>query len=53
MQIDSIKIHFKERGYQMIIKVVDYDQNWNNEYRQEEQLIRNILQKELVNSFHI
>jgi GrpB-like predicted nucleotidyltransferase (UPF0157 family) len=37
----------------MIIKVVDYNQNWSSEYQKEEQSIRTILQEELVNSFHI
>ncbi|MGE7768174.1 GrpB family protein [Peribacillus sp. NPDC096540] len=37
----------------MIIKVVDYDQSWTNEYKKEEQCIKSILQNELVNSFHI
>lgn len=37
----------------MIIKVVDYNQNWSSEYHKEEQSIKSILQEELVNSFHI
>jgi len=37
----------------MIIKVVDYNQNWKNEYQKEEHAIKEILQDELVNSFHI
>ncbi len=37
----------------MIIKVVDYNQNWSSEYQKEEQSIRTFLQVELVNSFHI
>ncbi|KQL21205.1 GrpB family protein [Cytobacillus solani] len=37
----------------MIIKVVDFNQNWSSEYQNEEQSIRTILQEELVNSFHI
>lgn len=37
----------------MIIKVVDYDKNWKNEYEKEEQDIKAILQDELINIFHI
>ncbi|MBE5107599.1 GrpB family protein [Bacillus thuringiensis] len=37
----------------MFIQVVDYNQNWTKEYQQEKQAIKNILQQELVNSFHI
>ncbi|MBU5440375.1 GrpB family protein [Tissierella sp. MSJ-40] len=37
----------------MIIKVVDYDENWENEYEKEEHNIKAILQDELINSFHI
>lgn len=37
----------------MNIKVVDYNQDWNNEYKKEEQVIKNFLQEELINSFHI
>ncbi|MGE7110372.1 GrpB family protein [Lysinibacillus sp. NPDC047702] len=37
----------------MIIKVVDYNQNWCNDYQKEEHSIRTILQEELVKSFHI
>lgn len=37
----------------MIIKVVDYNQDWSSEYQKEEQSIRTFLQVELVNSFHI
>ncbi|TCJ02074.1 GrpB family protein [Cytobacillus praedii] len=37
----------------MIIKVIDYNQNWSSDYLKEEQSIRSILEEELVNSFHI
>ncbi|MEB9683003.1 hypothetical protein BK742_17640 [Bacillus thuringiensis serovar pingluonsis] len=37
----------------MIIKVVDYNQNWSSDYQKEEHFIRAILQEELVKSFHI
>ncbi|KOP81192.1 hypothetical protein AMS60_00925 [Bacillus sp. FJAT-21945] len=37
----------------MNIRVVDYNQNWNNEYKKEELSIKTFLQEELVNSFHI
>ncbi|MFY0759995.1 GrpB family protein [Metabacillus dongyingensis] len=37
----------------MNIKVVDYSQNWNYEYKIEEQSIKTFLQEEFVNSFHI
>ncbi|WP_019241698.1 MULTISPECIES: GrpB family protein [Bacillus] len=37
----------------MIVRVVDYNQDWSNKYQKEEQTIRTILQEELVNSFHI
>lgn len=37
----------------MNIKVVGYNQNWNNEYKKEERSIKTFLQKELLNSFHI
>lgn len=43
----------KNEVYLMIIKVVDYNQNWKNEYLKEERAIKEILQDELVNSFHI
>ncbi|MFE3576357.1 GrpB family protein [Lysinibacillus sp. NPDC059133] len=36
-----------------IIKVVDYNHNWSSDYQKEERSIRDILQEELVNSFHI
>lgn len=36
-----------------IIKVVDYNHNWSSDYQQEERSIREILQDEWVNSFHI
>lgn len=36
-----------------IIKVVDHNHNWSNDYQKEERSIRDILQEELVNSFHI
>ena len=35
------------------IKVVDYNHNWSSDFQKEERSIRNILQDELVNSFHI
>jgi GrpB-like predicted nucleotidyltransferase (UPF0157 family) len=34
------------------IVVVDYDPNWKNEYLKEERAIKEMLQDELVNSFH-
>lgn len=37
----------------MNIIVVDYDPNWKNEYLKEEHAIKEILQDELVNCFHI
>ncbi|TCZ78859.1 GrpB family protein [Paenibacillus albiflavus] len=37
----------------MRIVVVDHDPNWKNEYLKEERAIKEILQEELVNSFHI
>jgi len=37
----------------MLIKVVDYNQNWISDYQKEEHSIRSILQEELVKSFHI
>lgn len=37
----------------MIIKVVDYDENWKKDYKKEEHDIKAILQDELINSFHI
>ncbi|MFF2176569.1 GrpB family protein [Lysinibacillus sp. NPDC058147] len=36
-----------------IIEVVDYNHNWSSDFQKEERSIRNILQEELVNSFHI
>lgn len=36
-----------------IIKVVDYNHNWSSDFQKEERSIRDILQDELVNSFHI
>ncbi|AJS61455.1 GrpB family protein [Paenibacillus sp. IHBB 10380] len=37
----------------MNIIVVEYDPNWNNEYLKEEHAIKEILQDELVNCFHV
>ncbi|MFB6362814.1 GrpB family protein [Paenibacillus elgii] len=37
----------------MYITVVEYDPNWKNAYLKEEHAIKEILQDELVNSFHI
>ncbi|MDQ0174982.1 GrpB family protein [Bacillus chungangensis] len=37
----------------MMIKVVNYDENWKKEYKKEEQTIKAILQDDLINSFHI
>ncbi|MEB2282750.1 GrpB family protein [Lysinibacillus xylanilyticus] len=36
-----------------IIKVVDHNHKWSNDYQREERSIRAILQEELVNCFHI
>ncbi|MGE7693813.1 GrpB family protein [Lysinibacillus sp. NPDC094177] len=36
-----------------IIKVVDHNHNWNNDYQKEERSIKAILQEESVNCFHI
>ncbi|GAA3413423.1 GrpB family protein [Paenibacillus hodogayensis] len=37
----------------MNVTVVEYNPNWETDYLQEEQSIKEILQDELVNSFHI
>ncbi|MFD3262213.1 GrpB family protein [Paenibacillus lentus] len=37
----------------MKITIVEYDSNWTTEYLKEEQAIKEILQDDLVNSFHI
>jgi GrpB-like predicted nucleotidyltransferase (UPF0157 family) len=37
----------------MNITVVEHDPNWKYEYLNEEYLIKEIIQKELVNIFHI
>lgn len=46
-------IYMKEEDCIMKIKVVNYNPNWNIEYKKEAQLIKAFLQEELVNSFHI
>lgn len=37
----------------MIVKVVDYDSSWKSSYASEAGLIRNILESQLINIFHI